>query len=214
MNDLPALLDELGVERTGVVHVGAHRGQEVPIYEAAGFERVVLVEPEPRLAQRLRDKFPTCEVVEAVCAARAAPRRKFFVPNYRTWGSLIEPPPDQSKVPGRTIEVVDTINVKAVTLASIQEGCNVAVVDAQGSEPDVLAGADLDGLDLVVVETVEPSDVFRPAWPRDEADAWFAERGWEPIAEFAHAAPDVKDVAYAPAPTDSEDTADQVDEAA
>lgn len=197
--DIGAVIAERGIEPTGIVHVGAHRGQEVPSYRECGFGRIVLVEPEPRLAARLRAKFPDCDVVEAVCAARAAANRRFHVANYRSWSSLIKPPSDQSTVEGRVIEVADTISVRAVTLASLQEGCNVAVVDAQGSEPDVLAGADLDGLDLVVVETVDPSDRFRPAWPRDAADAWFADHGWRPVAVWAHTAPDVHDIAYAPA---------------
>lgn len=196
--ELGPLLADLDIAPVGVVHVGAHRGDEVAGYRESGFERVVLVEPEPRLAARLRAKFPGCQVVEAVCQKAKSPRkRKFNVASQRRWSSLLPIPSDQSTA--GTIETVDTITVAAVTLAEVQDGCNVAVVDTQGTEPDVLHGANLDDLDLVVVETVAPSDVFRPAWPRPDADAWFAARGWRPVAEFAHSAPDVADVAYAPA---------------
>lgn len=199
-------LDELLVQHSifpaGVVHVGAHRGQEVPVYEAARFGVIRLVEPEPGYAQRLRDKFPQCDVVEAVCARTKSPRkRKFNVASERRWSSLLDIPPDQSGS-GRRIDTVATITVASFTLAEIQDGCNVAVVDTQGTEPDVLAGADLSSLDMVIVETVVPSEVFRPAWSRPDADAWFAERGWVPVHEFTHSAPDVLDVAYVPAPRD------------
>lgn len=187
----------LGVRTDGVVHVGAHRGQEVSEYRKAGFGLIRLVEPEPGLAERLRRKFPDCEVVEKVCVkSKSQRRRRFHVANFRQWSSLIEPPRDQSKVEGRVIEVAETITVDAVTLAEIQDGCTLAVVDAQGSEPDVLAGADLEGFDAVIVETVAPGDVWRPAWNRVDADAWFAERGWRAVHEFEHSAPDVRDVVY------------------
>lgn len=194
--DLIDLITVRGVAPVGVVHVGAHRGTEVPDYRRFGFERIVLVEPEPDLAARLRVKFPDCVVVEKVCAQRAAKRRKFNVATRRQWSSLVDVPADQSKA--GPVEVRARIDVEAVTLRSIQAGCNVAVVDTQGTEHDVLAGADLSSLELVVVETVTPGPVWRPAWDRPDADAWFAERGWWPVAEFAHSAPDVLDVAYAP----------------
>src|SRR5690606_39801469 len=96
------------------------------------------------------------------------------------------------------VEVRDVITVDVGRLATIQDGCNVAVIDAQGAELDVLKGADLAALDLVIVETVEPSEVWRPALPRDVADEWFAERGWSAAFEWRHTAPDVRDVAYVP----------------
>lgn len=197
MGDLRRLLDEVGLAAAGVVHVGAHRGQEVPVYRAAGFGLIRLVEPEPGLARRLRDRFPDCDVREVACAARGG-RRRFNVANYRTWSSLYDIPSDQSIVPGRRVEVRDVITVDVVRLATIQDGCNVAVIDAQGAELDVLKGADLAALDLVIVETVEPSEVWRPALPRDVADEWFAERGWSAAFEWRHTAPDVRDVAYVP----------------
>lgn len=191
---LHALLAENGITRTGIVHVGAHRGQEVPDYRAAKFGLIRLVEPEPRLAARLRAKFPDCDVVEAAVASRRAKRRKFNVASMRKWSSLVDIPTDQSRV--GPIETVDRIEVEVVTLRDLQEDCNVAVVDTQGTEADVLAGGDLDRLDMVIVETVRPGDVWRPAWRRDEADAWFAERGWRVAHEFEHTAADVLDVAY------------------
>lgn len=199
MKNLKQLLDDLGIERAGVVHVGAHRGQEVPEYRSAGFGRIVLIEPEPRLAERLERKFTDCQVIRTAVGARRSQRRKFNVASQRKWSSLVDIPPDQSMT-GERIETVDRIDVEVCILPDVQDGCNVAVVDTQGTEHDVLAAADLDTLDLVIVETVAPGPVWRPAWRRDEADAWFAERGWHAVHEFEHTAADVIDVAYAPAP--------------
>src|SRR5690606_20881805 len=118
---LKQLLADLGVEPAGIVHVGAHRGQEVPDYRAAGFGRITLVEPEPRLAERLRHKFPDCEVHETVCVASRAKTRQFNVASQRKWSSLLDVPSDQSST-GETIEVLDRIKVAACRLADIQNG--------------------------------------------------------------------------------------------
>lgn len=40
-------LAELGLRPRHVLHVGAHLGQEVPHYRAAGIKRIRLVEPTP-----------------------------------------------------------------------------------------------------------------------------------------------------------------------
>src|SRR5690606_38435456 len=100
--ELGPILADLGSRPIGVVHVGAHRGDEVAGYRQVGFEFITLVEPEPRLAERLRRKFPSTErctitVVEGVCQKAKTPRkRRFNVANQRRWSSLLPIPPDQS----------------------------------------------------------------------------------------------------------------------
>jgi FkbM family methyltransferase len=52
----------------GVIHLGAHQGQEVDQYLAHGYERIVLVEPNPDACRILRERFksrPEIEVIEA-----------------------------------------------------------------------------------------------------------------------------------------------------
>lgn len=48
------LFERLGVPRTGVLHLGGHVGQELPMYAALGFRRVVMVEPLEREFAQLR----------------------------------------------------------------------------------------------------------------------------------------------------------------
>ena len=44
---LPEALAELGIEAQSIMHVGAHKGEEVPIYQKCGFDQITLVEPDP-----------------------------------------------------------------------------------------------------------------------------------------------------------------------
>jgi hypothetical protein len=46
---LPDLIERYRMRITGVVHVGAHTGQEVEAYEACGIEHVLWIEADPEL---------------------------------------------------------------------------------------------------------------------------------------------------------------------
>lgn len=136
--DLARALD--GIERPGVIHVGAHRGQEVPYYRKAGFDRIVCVEPNPKHLAHL----DSLGVTVKPCAVGTAQREAtLHVTRYSTEASLLEP---------ERAEVVDTVTVPVLPLSALQDGCNVAVIDTQGTEADVLRSADLDALDAVIVE--------------------------------------------------------------
>lgn len=58
MRRLPAVLRRFRVPNRGVVHIGAHQGQELPLYEAFGFQRQVWVEPQPGVFERLKGVLP------------------------------------------------------------------------------------------------------------------------------------------------------------
>ena len=57
-SDIRSLLDHLrGAGNTGVIHVGAHQGEEVDAYLDAGFERIVLIEANPGSYEYLLQRF-------------------------------------------------------------------------------------------------------------------------------------------------------------
>jgi FkbM family methyltransferase len=53
------LFERLGLPRTGVLHLGGHVGQELPMYAALGFRRVVMVEPLEREFAQLKRRVDT-----------------------------------------------------------------------------------------------------------------------------------------------------------
>ena len=134
------ILAKHDVKPVGVLHVGGHHGEEHKAYVAAGFEKILWMEPIPELAAKLRDRG--LEVIEA--AAGTVPGEATFYFTERSyWSSLLKP----------TTRQHEEISVSVARIDSLNHGCNVLVVDAQGSEPDVIASADLDSFDLAVIET-------------------------------------------------------------
>jgi len=137
---LSKILTKHNVKPVGVLHVGGHHGEEHKAYVSAGFEKILWMEPIPELAAKLRDRG--LEVIEA--AAGTVPGEATFYFTERSyWSSLLKP----------TTREPEEITVSVERIDSLNHGCNVLVVDAQGSEPDVIASADLDSFDLAVIET-------------------------------------------------------------
>lgn len=60
---------EYGIRPSGVVHVGAHQGNEISTYRKNGIKKVVFIEANPKLASGLRDRFKVQSDVKVIEAA-------------------------------------------------------------------------------------------------------------------------------------------------
>lgn len=150
--DFPSLVTNLDIEPTHIIHVGAHRGEEVEFYKQANAGHITLVEPIPELAQVLRDRYEedaTVTVIESACGP--APTTATLNIMQKTNLSTLHTP-QKSDLLDRVIQV------SVVRLDSIQGDANVAVIDAQGLELDVLGAADLTKFDLIIAECCTKDD--------------------------------------------------------
>jgi len=174
---LPEAMTELGVEPRGVLHVGAHRGEEMPVYAKCGFESFTLVEPDPDNAAFLRAEFPDVDVVECAVGPNVGPATLHRAAN--TVYSGLRPDAGQPST--------GSVDVQVFPLSAIQDGrkANVLVVDTQGTELEVLGTADLSGVDLVIVETQELSRAMYAAfWP--DAVEQLGKVGFTPAIRWEH----------------------------
>lgn len=143
MIDLKSISDRYSIEVGGIVHVGAHVGQEVDSYLELT-SNIVLWEPLPSMVAQLRASWPALTIVQAA-AWDSKDTLAFYVTSFLEGSSLMVPIEH---------EVIETTEVQAMRLdESPADDCNVLVVDTQGSELKVLMGAELSRYDLVIVET-------------------------------------------------------------
>lgn len=167
-SELAAILAEHEVRH--LVHVGAHEGEEVPHYRAAGIERITLVEPIPALAAGLRQRFPDVTVVEAACSD-AEGTATLHIPRRTNMATLIP-------VDGYTIKV------PLVRLDAVAPDADGAVIDVQGHEFAVLDAAPWGSLRVLMVETCTVDDpTLSP--PYDAVVAYMAERGFAEVKQLA-----------------------------
>lgn len=168
LTDLPDVLDQYRVPRRHVVHVGGHEGQEIPIYRAAGFDRITVVEPIPYLARRLQVAHPDVTVIECACSdTTGVAGLRIMQPD--NMSTLAEP------APGDRVAAVTLVRTRR--LDDIAPDANVAVIDVQGHELRVLAAAPWHALDLIVVETCTVPDRTVAAGYREVVDV-MAGRGF------------------------------------
>jgi len=133
----------------GLIHIGAHDGEESWIYNALKVPRVLWVEGDPDLMPRLRAKvsaFRGQSAVEALLTEKAGETVKFYVTNNDGASSSVLPL-------GRCSEMYPDIRVTAEktlfsnTLDRLLESqdpqamIDGMVIDVQGAELAVLRGA-------------------------------------------------------------------------
>lgn len=155
------LFPRYGILPRGIIHIGAHEGEEYPQYVEAGCRRVLFIEADPNTYARLAPRFSGNP--DVTCLNRAVSDRAGRLPFSRMSGSqsssLLPPKEHLDIYPG--ITVTETIEVDCAPLPDIlaefgidPAGYNVLAIDTQGAERMILAGcgALLSRFDAVAVE--------------------------------------------------------------
>lgn len=184
------LLDQR-TEVRGVIHVGAHQGQEVDAYLAHGCQRIELIEPNPEACRILRERFgshPEVHVIEA--AALDQPGVTTLHIHTSRTGST-EPasvlPLKRFKEIVTTLKTPQSIEVCADRLDSLLDrfqlnGVDFQLlnIDVQGAELRVLQGAErtLASVAAVIVE-VHVIDLYDGGASEAELDEFLKQRGFE-----------------------------------
>lgn len=180
--DWPRLLADNDIEPRGVVHVGAHEGQEVPLYQELGFRSIILVEADPTLVARLRSRHENTNDITILPFAVGA--ETGCLPLYRVlrdtqYNSLLEP---------INLGSVQKFEVPIWPLrkwVSSLTPVNVLVVDTQGSELQVLDGADLNGIEMIVIE-VGTKAKYEGQPMREDVESYMEAHGWRMVHEWPH----------------------------
>lgn len=145
-----------GVVPRGIVHIGAHGGQELPEYlQLLDDGPILLVEPQPDLAEVLKKKSRGHERVHV---------EQLAISDHDGSATLNVYPQSQqsSLLQAEGIGAPEGITVTTSRLDTLlaspvhrQHDFNVCIIDTQGNESSVIKGASesLAKFDLVIIET-------------------------------------------------------------
>ncbi len=148
VNEYPPLryMRKFGIEIRGVIHVGAHKGQEIPYYEKLSGP-VKYFEAVPRFVEETRGniKTPNITVYEACCSDVEGEDVEFNIASHAgAASSMLEIPDEDWCAPA--ISYVDKFSTKTRRLESLLDeqgdgqACNLIAIDAQGADLKVIKG--------------------------------------------------------------------------
>lgn len=168
-------------DRSVAIDVGAHEGKFFqPLLQANLVSRVVLFDPHPGNAARLRERSPDPRVVvEEIAVAASTGSAEFRFGDDTATGSVLEP---TGATPVATqARIVPTTSLDDyATRHGLVERVNVLKIDTQGTDLAVLHGAETllrDSRPVVVVELI-----FAPLYEHQADPAaimsWLAGRGY------------------------------------
>lgn len=171
-----------GVSPDGVLHVGAHKAEELAGYRKARFGRVIWVEAQPELVDELR-KTVEAEgdlVVQACVWSVSGLKRSLKITNNGESSSLYSLGTHETHHPEieviREVEMTTSTLFEAVPLEANFEFMNI---DIQGAELEALKGLGkrLDSVLWIYLE-VNREQLYRGIPQIEEITSWLRERGY------------------------------------
>lgn len=183
-------VQELGLSIRGVIHIGAHWGEEKRAYEEIKIYRQVWIEPIPEnfrtLCHTVALNRPGVHAFQLACGSMPSRSKMVISHSIRAeTHSLaklkrqLEVHPEHKQVGEVEVEVVrldDLLEKEGIRA----EDFNLIVFDTQGTELDAMMGAQktIAQMDCVVSE-VGTLELYENMALEGQIDAWLKERGFK-----------------------------------
>ena len=172
----------------GVIHVGAHKGEEIGIYDELGIEDVIWVEANPKIFEVLKEnivKFKKQKAFNFLVSDVDDKEYVFYVTNNGESSSILEL--DKHKIHHPHIHVTETMNLTSKKLDSILTIADVNIkqfdflnLDVQGAELLVLKGFSEGLKDIKYIYTeINTGEVYKNCAKVDELDEFLAQYNFE-----------------------------------
>lgn len=190
---------------TGIIHIGAHTGEEFQFYKDHGLKNLIMIEPDPSSYSILQKYVEDTIALDgyqfetlALVASAAGPEHGTYVPLYvedpvaadgRNGGRSSVLRPGQAFNTGRYKFIkfqkepvmVPVIRVDSLLAEGVQH-FNCLNIDVQGYELPVLEGATkiLDGIDYILCE-VNKTQLYEKGTLVQEIDDFLAPYGFNRV---------------------------------
>jgi FkbM family methyltransferase len=175
------IVKRYGIKLNGILHVGAHTGEENDAYLAEGVPQrdIYWIEAIPELVTKLAQRVPN--VIQAVVSDTVGPVT-FNITNFLASSSILDLKDHLYEHPG--IDTVKKIQTTSTTLDTIVDTygirANFLNMDIQGAELKCLKGFErnIDMVDVVYTE-VNIKELYAGCALLHELDDWLNRHGFE-----------------------------------
>jgi FkbM family methyltransferase len=178
---LSEIISKFNLQIKGVLHIGAHVGQEYPDYIAAGIKDMIFFEPVKSTFAKLLDVIGDYKNAKAYNYALGNENghREMFIEtvNQGMSSSLLEPGTHLKTYPKIVFPTKEMVEIRQLdTIYFPRHKYNMICMDVQGFELEVLKGAisTLEHIDIIYTE-INTEDVYKECAKVDQLDSFLAE---------------------------------------
>lgn len=169
----------------GVLHIGAHKGDEADAYHEIGIKKATFIEPIKEnymeLIKRLH-KYPNYQALQVAAGDQNLETFMFLASNDLQSSSLLEPADHLEQNPEITFNSTEKVKMRRVDSLEISNELNYWVIDVQGFELSVLrgAGTKLENCDYAFVE-LNRANVYHGCVKFQELDEFLISKGFQRV---------------------------------
>ena len=168
----------------GVIHIGAHYGQEYSAYERLGVKNMMFFEPVSANYEKLMETLPENKHVRAFNIALGSEKgvKDIYIEtaNKGMSCSLLEPAGHLKQYPNITFDSKETVSVDRLDDIEFDRGLyNMINIDVQGYELEVFKGGaeTLKSIDIIYTE-VNFAEVYKNCCRVEDLDSFLRKFGF------------------------------------
>jgi FkbM family methyltransferase len=174
-----------GVSPNGVLHIGAHLGEEAQEYENFNWIPIIWVEAQPLLVKKLESKFqhPNHRVINAAIWNEDNVSLKLHVASNSMSSSLLEFGSHASSYPEiKFVNEIEVLTKRIDTLLDATDMPNFLNIDIQGAELAAIQslGDLITKVDYIFVE-VNKREVYKECTRVGDLDSFLEDKGFNRV---------------------------------
>lgn len=183
--NLDDLKEKYNLTIKGVLHIGAHVGQEFNTYQRLGIENVMFFEPVPSTFQRLKENVGDKAILVNTALGNIIGDVEMFTEtiNQGQSSSVLEPEHHLIQHPNIRFDGKQKVSItKLDTFIEDKDKYNFINIDVQGYELEVFKGGSeyLKTIDYVMTE-VNRAELYKGCARIEELDTFLGEYGFKRV---------------------------------
>lgn len=187
--DFTKLASKFKLHIKGVIHVGAHVGQEYEVYKKLGIHNIVWFEPIPETYHRLIGNLPKGAHTYNIALGNDEGEKEMFVEtvNQGRSNSLLPPGTHLNSYPNITFDSKEKVQMLKLDNFGFTS-YNMLNMDVQGFELEVLKGSEktLKHIDIIYTE-INTEEVYVGCVQVNQLDEFLVAHGFSRVfTQMAH----------------------------